>query len=49
MGINGIMDGWQGDEYECTGRCGQCSRCERALEKKADDDIDRYFLEMDDY
>lgn len=42
MAIRGIMDGWQGDENECSGQCGHCEQCERALERKADDEIDNY-------
>lgn len=47
MAAKGMMDGWHGDEYECHGNCGQCDRCERALERNADDAIDNYFV--DDY
>lgn len=42
---NGLMDGWHGDEMECHGICGLCSKCEYAADRKADDDYDRFVYE----
>lgn len=36
----GAMDGWHGDEYDCTGHCGVCDECERARERQCDDAIE---------
>lgn len=36
----GMMDGWHGDEYECTGHCGLCDDCDRISEQKGDLDYE---------
>jgi hypothetical protein len=36
--IQGMMDGWHGDEDECHGDCGKCDQCD-----------ERYYQEADEY
>jgi hypothetical protein len=42
MSLKGTFDGWHGDEYECTGNCGICEKCESAKSRRDDDAIDAY-------
>lgn len=42
MAIEGMMDGYYGDEMECRGKCGNCDNCENAKYLKMDDDHDWY-------
>lgn len=43
-----MMDGWNGDEYTCTGHCGICEACEILREQKGDDEYEAYRQEQID-
>ena len=36
MSYQGMMDGWNGDEFECHGQCEMCEACERSFDERSD-------------
>ena len=46
MYYRGMMDGWHGDEYECTGHCGSCDSCFELMEAKGDSDYAEWEYEQ---
>jgi hypothetical protein len=40
--MQGMMDGWHGDENECNGHCGLCEDCERRADEKGEQDFESW-------
>ena len=45
MSYKGLMDGWHGDEDECTGHCGLCDLCEQINDEKGDQEYESWVYE----
>ena len=41
-----MMDGWHGDEYDCTGHCGLCDDCNRQMDRQSDNDDEAWYEEQ---
>ena len=46
MSYRGMMDGWHGDEYDCTGHCGLCEECNRQMDRYGDDEYEAWHEEQ---
>lgn len=44
--MKGSMDGWHGDENECTGYCGLCDECLEKITTQGENDYDVWKLDQ---